>query len=138
MKQSEGSYQLYKQKEEESRITDELDQNKITNVSVAEAPAQPQLPARPNRLLNIVLGIVLGLLLSGGSVFVVELMRDTVTTPRELEALTGLRVLVSVPKNGRRPRAIATEESPKFLSRHSLNRRSVSRSLSGCLTKNQI
>jgi uncharacterized protein involved in exopolysaccharide biosynthesis len=114
VKQSEESYQLYKQKEEEARITDELDQNKITNVSVAEAPAQPQLPARPNRPLNVTLGIVLGLLLSAASVFVVELMRDTVTTPRELEALTGQRVLVSVPKNGRRPVVVATEESPEF------------------------
>ena len=38
MKQSDENYQLYKKKEEEARITDELDQNKITNVSVAEAP----------------------------------------------------------------------------------------------------
>jgi uncharacterized protein involved in exopolysaccharide biosynthesis len=114
VKQSEESYQLYKQKEEEARITDELDENKITNVSVAEAPAQPQLPARPNRPLNLVLGIVLGLLLSAGSVFVVELMRDTITTPRELEALTGQRVLASMPKNGRRPRVVATPESPEI------------------------
>jgi uncharacterized protein involved in exopolysaccharide biosynthesis len=114
VKQSEESYQLYKQKEEEARITDELDENKITNVSVAEAPAQPQLPARPNRPLNLAMGIVLGLLLSAGSVFVVELMRDTVTTPRELEALTGQRVLASMPKNGRRPRVVATAESPEI------------------------
>jgi uncharacterized protein involved in exopolysaccharide biosynthesis len=115
VKQSEDSYQLYKQKEEESRITDELDQNKITNVSVAEAPAQPQLPVRPNRPLNLILGVVLGAMLSVGSVFVVELMRDTVLTPRDLEALTGKRVLVSVPKNGRAPRAVLVEEeSPEI------------------------
>ncbi|MGI9064961.1 MAG: GumC family protein [Pyrinomonadaceae bacterium] len=113
VKQSGESYQLYKQKEEEARITDELDENKITNVSVAEAPAQPQLPVRPNRLLNLILGIVLGGLLTVGSVFVVELMRDTVLTPRELEDLTGKRVLVSVPKNGRAPRAVVIEESPE-------------------------
>jgi uncharacterized protein involved in exopolysaccharide biosynthesis len=120
VKQSEDSYQLYKQKEEEARITDELDQNKITNVSVAEAPAQPQLPVRPNRPLNLILGIVLGALLSIGSVFVVELMRDTVLTPRDLESLTGKKVLVSVPKNGRAPRVVRVdeahveEESPEF------------------------
>jgi uncharacterized protein involved in exopolysaccharide biosynthesis len=116
VKQSEDSYQLYKQKEEEARITDELDQNKITNVSVAEAPAQPQLPVRPNRPLNLILGIVLGALLSVGSVFVVEFMRDTVLTPRDLEVLTGQRVLVSVPKNGRAPRAVPVEEESPELS----------------------
>jgi len=115
VKQSEESYQLYKQKEEEARITDELDENKITNVSVAEAPAQPQLPVRPNRLLNLILGLVLGALLSIGSVFIVELMRDTVLTPRELEVLTGKRVLVSVPKNGRAPRpVVVVDESPEL------------------------
>jgi uncharacterized protein involved in exopolysaccharide biosynthesis len=118
VKQSEDSYQLYKQKEEEARITDELDQNKITNVSVAEAPAQPQLPVRPNRALNLILGVVLGALLSVGSVFMVELMRDTVLTPRDLEALTGKRVLVSVPKNGRAPRTdFVEEESPEIAER---------------------
>jgi uncharacterized protein involved in exopolysaccharide biosynthesis len=110
VKQSEESYQLYKQKEEEARITDELDENKITNVSVAEAPAQPQLPVRPNRPLNMILGVFLGALLSVGSVFIVELMRDTVLTPRELESLTGKKVLVSMPKNGRAPRAVLVQE----------------------------
>ena len=114
VKQSEESYQLYKQKEEESRITDELDQNKITNVSVAEAPAQPQLPSRPNRPLNFILGVVLGALLSIGSVFIAELMRDTVLTPRELEGLTGKKVLVSVPRNGRSPRP-EVMESPGLI-----------------------
>lgn len=114
VKQSDDSYQLYKQKEEEARITDELDQNKITNVSVAEAPAQPQIPVRPNRPLNLILGVVLGALLSIGSVFIAELMHDTVLTPRELEVLTGKRVLVSVPRNGRAARPVAME-SPERL-----------------------
>jgi len=105
VKQSEDNYQLYKKKEEEARITDELDQNKITNVSVAEAPSQPQLPVKPNRPLNLILGVFLGVLLSIGSVVVAEFMRDTVLTPRDLELLTGQRVLASLPKMGRRQRA---------------------------------
>ena len=44
VKQSQESFALYSKKQEEARITDELDQNKITNVSVAEAPVAPQLP----------------------------------------------------------------------------------------------
>ena len=101
VKQSADNYQLYKQKEEEARITDELDQNKITNVSIAEAPVQSQLPVRPNRPLNLVLGLFLGGLLAFGSVFVAEFMRDTVLTPQELEALTGARVLAALPDGGR-------------------------------------
>src|SRR6185295_2455057 len=75
VKESGENYQLYNKKEEEARITDELDQNKITNVSIAEAPVQPQLPVKPNRLINFGLGLVLGLLLSGGSVVARESVR---------------------------------------------------------------
>jgi len=106
VKESADNYELYKKKEEEARITDELDQNKITNVSVAEAPIQPQLPVKPNRPLNLILGVFLGALLSIGSVVVAEFMRDTVLTPRELEVVTGKRVLASLPNMGRATRVM--------------------------------
>jgi uncharacterized protein involved in exopolysaccharide biosynthesis len=99
VKQAEDNYQLYQKKEEEARITDELDQNKITNVSVAEAPIQPSIPVRPNRPLNLLLGLFLGALLSLGSVVIAEFMRDTVLTPHELEVLTGRAVLASLPND---------------------------------------
>jgi hypothetical protein len=105
VKESADNYGLYKKKAEEARITDELDQNKITNVSVAEAPIQPQLPVRPNRPLNLILGVFLGALLSVGSVVIAEFMRDTVLTPRELESITGQPVLASLPNTGRASRA---------------------------------
>lgn len=106
VKENSENYQLYKKKEEEARITDELDQNKITNVSIAEAPMRTQLPVRPNRPMNLVLGIFLGVLLSLGGVVVAEFLRDTVLTPHELEALTGKAVLVSIPKGWREPRSV--------------------------------
>ncbi|MEK6279129.1 MAG: Wzz/FepE/Etk N-terminal domain-containing protein [Acidobacteriota bacterium] len=109
VKQSDDSYQVYKKKEEEARITNELDLNKITNVSIAESAVESQLPARPNRALNIVLGIFLGALLSIGTVFIAEMMRDTVLTPGELETLTGRNVLASLPRYARVPRALLDE-----------------------------
>ena len=99
VKQADDNYQLYQKKEEEARITDELDENKITNVSVAEAAIQPSLPVRPNRPLNLLLGLFLGAFLSLGVVVVAEFMRDTVLTPHELEILTGHPVLASLPKD---------------------------------------
>jgi hypothetical protein len=114
VKESADNYQLYKKKEEEARITDELDQNKITNVSVAEAPVQSQIPVKPNRPLNLILGLFLGALLSIGSVVIAEFLRDTVLTPRELELLTGQRVLASLPNTGRAPRVIVVESPEPF------------------------
>jgi uncharacterized protein involved in exopolysaccharide biosynthesis len=104
VKEAEDNYQLYAKKEEESRIADELDQNKITNVSLAEEPSQPQLPSKPNRPLNLILGIVLGAIVSVGSVLAAEFTRQNVETPRELEILSGSPVLATIPKDvgGRR------------------------------------
>src|ERR1043166_247005 len=114
VKESADNYELYKKKAEEARITDELDQNKLTNVSIAEAPVQPQLPVRPNRPLNLILGVFLGALLSIGSVVVAEFMRDTVLTPRELESFTGQPVLASLPnmrRASRRPALVSEKFS---------------------------
>ena len=130
-KESGDNYQLYKKKEEEARITNELDLSKITNVSVAEAPVQSQLPVKPNRPLNLILGVFLGVLLSIGSVVIAEFLRDTVLTPRELEKLTGERVLASLPNTGRARREVIFIESKAaerevfeplpFVSKHKLS-----------------
>ena len=99
VKEAEENYQLYAKKREEARIGDELDRQKITNVSIAEAPAVPLIPSSPNRSLNLGLGILVAAVLSLGTVFSVEMLGDTVHTPRQLEALTGSTVLATVPQN---------------------------------------
>ena len=110
VKQSEETYQLYAQKEEESRIGDALDKQKISNVSVAEAPIAPLTPNKNERLTIAVLGLSIGLLFAFGSAFVTELLRDTFYSPRELEAFTGVQVLATIPLNKKRPNVEATEE----------------------------
>lgn len=99
VKQADDSYQLYAQKKEESRISDELDKQKISNVSIAEAPTVPRVPYKTNRSLTVVLGFGMGLLLGFGCAVVAEFLRETVHTPRELEALTSLPVVATVPLN---------------------------------------
>lgn len=102
VKESTDNYQLYAKKREEARIADELDRQKITNVSIAEAATAAQIPSSPNRGMNLVLGVVLAGFLSLGSVFSAEMLSDAVHTPRQLEALTGAKVLATVPENSRR------------------------------------
>jgi polysaccharide biosynthesis protein PslE len=110
VRQSADNYELYTKKEEEARITDELDQNKITNVSIAEAPAQPQIPSKPNRPLNLLLGVFLGAVFSVAGVIAAESMRDTVETPRELEALMDQRVVASLPRGTRQVHHVLREK----------------------------
>ncbi|HMG74418.1 MAG TPA: Wzz/FepE/Etk N-terminal domain-containing protein [Pyrinomonadaceae bacterium] len=101
-KEAEENYQLYAKKREEARIADELDRQKITNVSIAEAPAAPRIPSSPNRPLNLLLGVFVATFLSLGTVFSAEMLGGTIHTPRQLEALTGATVLATVPENSRR------------------------------------
>jgi uncharacterized protein involved in exopolysaccharide biosynthesis len=96
VKEAEDNYQLYAKKQEEARITDEMDQKKITNVALAETPLIQKAPVKPNRLLTLGLGIFLAFFVSLCAVFVAELLRDTVHTPRELELLAGIPVIATL------------------------------------------
>jgi succinoglycan biosynthesis transport protein ExoP len=102
LKEAEENYQLYAKKREESRIADELDRQKITNVSIAEAPVAAQIPSSPNRPANLLLGVVLAAFLSLGSVFSAELLDDTVHSARQLEAMLDAPVLATVPEKSRK------------------------------------
>jgi uncharacterized protein involved in exopolysaccharide biosynthesis len=95
LKTSEDNYQLYAKKREEARIADEMDQNKITNVALAEKPLPRRTPASPNRRLIIGLGLFLALLVSLTMVLVAEVVRDTVHTPRELELMAEIPVIAT-------------------------------------------
>ena len=106
VKQAEGTYQLYSRKQEESQIEDALDEKKITNISIAEAPVVPINPNRGNQILVLVVGLMSGLLLAFGSAFLTELMRETFMTPRELQAFTGYPVIAAIPLQKGRSRQV--------------------------------
>ncbi len=106
VKKADEINQLYAQKQEESRISDELDKQKISNISIAEAAVVPRVPNKTNRSLTILLGAVMGLLLGIGCAITSEFFRETVHTPSELEALTGLPVVATVPLNSKRLRRL--------------------------------
>lgn len=110
VKEAEDNYQLYEKKREEARIADELDQSKITNVSLAEAPVESHLPTKPNRPLNLILGIVLGALISLAAAVTAEFLRGNVETPRELEMLSGSHVLATIPVQSRDSRSLIIDK----------------------------
>jgi uncharacterized protein involved in exopolysaccharide biosynthesis len=95
-KTSEENFLLYTRKQEETRISEELDRQRIINVSVAELPLTPLFPSSPNWPLNLLLGFLLACFVSGGVVFAAEYMDRSFRTPEEVEAFLNIPVLVSL------------------------------------------
>ena len=66
------------------------------SVSVVEAAITPDSPVRPNVPLNTTLGALVGLILACGLAALLEYLDDTVKSPDEVEAATGLTTLGGV------------------------------------------
>lgn len=92
------SYQLYLTKFEESRISEAMDTEGLTNVSVIEPAVPPLKPVSPNILLNMVLGLVLGVFGAFALVFFLEHLDDSLEKTEEVEEYLQLPVLASIPE----------------------------------------
>jgi len=103
IKASEANYLLYVQKQEQARIADEMDKDRILNVAIAEAPSVPSLPVYPPMLL-ILAGGVLALMISLAVGFVADYLDPSIRTPDELVQFLGLPLLATFAKNGHPPR----------------------------------
>jgi uncharacterized protein involved in exopolysaccharide biosynthesis len=93
---NEKNYQTYVEKFEEARISDDLNRQKIANISLIQAPAVPQKPVKPKKLLNIILGILLGAVAGLGYAFFSEYSAQSFSTPEQVERRLGLPVLTSI------------------------------------------
>ena len=60
---AEKSHEVYAKKLEEFRASEEMDRQKLTNISVIQAAAVPIAPIRPNKKLNLLVSVMLGIAL---------------------------------------------------------------------------
>jgi uncharacterized protein involved in exopolysaccharide biosynthesis len=95
-KESEDNYLLYSRKQEEARIAEALDRQRIGNIALVDPPRTPLLPDRKITKTTVV-ALFLGLLLTPGVALAAGTLRNTVYTSAELAAITDLPVLASVP-----------------------------------------
>ena len=96
LKTAEDKYLLYANKREEARIGDALEQSRILDVSLAEQPTVPALPARSFVALGA-LGLALAGTCSTGLVFAKDYLDPAFRTPNEVIAYLGTPVLASLP-----------------------------------------
>src|ERR1700690_1126659 len=96
LKAAEEKYLLYVSKREEARIEDALDQGGILNVTIAEAPRVPALPARAGWVFGLI-AVVLGGTLSTSLAFAADYLNPSFRTPDDVLAYLGIPVLASLP-----------------------------------------
>lgn len=93
----QNNYQLYSQKKNEAQIADAMDQQQLVNVAIAERPTFSGKPYRPRALMDLSLGLFTALFVGLCAIFFAELGRDTISSPSELEALSTIPVLATIP-----------------------------------------
>jgi uncharacterized protein involved in exopolysaccharide biosynthesis len=101
VKATEDNYMLYLRKQEEARISDELDRKRIINVAIAESATVPVLPAN-NRALTVLIGLLLGSLTSVVVALGSEYLDPTFRTSDELSTFLDIPVLAAMPQSGKR------------------------------------
>ncbi len=98
-KANEENYLLYHRKREEARIADALDQRKIINAAVAEAPVAPLVPASLPTGVKLLLAVVIAILASMGFGFLMEYLDPSFRTPEEVKEYLEIPLLATLPKH---------------------------------------
>ena len=70
---------------------------KVDNVSTIDVAKVPENPVAPNKVMNIAIATVLGMMVSVGLVFVLEFLDRTYKTPTDIERHLGLPILGAIP-----------------------------------------
>jgi polysaccharide biosynthesis protein PslE len=91
------NYDNYNKKLNESRISEAMDTEKLTNASLIEPARIPVEPVEPKKLLNLLLSIVLGILGGIGLSYFFEMFDDSIGKPEDVEADLNLIYLASIP-----------------------------------------
>lgn len=70
---------------------------KVDSVSTIDVAKVPGSPVAPNKVMNIAIATVLGMMVSVGLVFVLEFLDRTYKTPSDIERHLGLPILGAIP-----------------------------------------
>ena len=93
---SEKNYQIYADRLETARVSDEMDRRKLANISVVQPATAPMKPVWPRRRLLIVLGVVVGAVAGMGLALFAEYLGQDFNTPGSVERRLELPVLATV------------------------------------------
>ncbi|GEM_PF-3182455 len=87
-------FKSYLDRTETAKIVDDLNHAGITSLSILQSPTFPYEPARPKKVLVIVLSIFIGLLAGLGLCLSAEALDGTISLPEQVETSLGLPLLL--------------------------------------------
>ena len=90
------NYVLYRERLEEARISKEMDQLKMANISVIQPATVPSNPIKPQKGLNILLSLIVGLVVSVTLAFLAEYMEGGYTRPEYVARDLELPILTNI------------------------------------------
>lgn len=93
---NEKNYETYVNRAEESRLLDEMNKQKLSNIRVIQSASVPAEPVSMSKAQVIILGVVGGMILAVVSAFLSDKTRQTFSTPRQIEKALMLPVLASL------------------------------------------
>jgi uncharacterized protein involved in exopolysaccharide biosynthesis len=99
--EAERNYQAFRAKAEEQRLASELDEMKVSNVSVIQGPTVPTKHARPRKALNLAVGAAFGILSGLLYAMIAEYLSQSMSTPHAVARRLQLPVLVTVSRRRR-------------------------------------
>jgi polysaccharide biosynthesis transport protein len=70
------------------------------NLRILDRAPVPKTPIKPRTILNLAVGVVLGLLLGVGAVFFLDYMDNTIRSSEDVEQFLKLNLLAIIPKQG--------------------------------------
>lgn len=95
----EANYRKYYEKLEQARIDNALEIGKISNISVVQPATYPVKPVRPRKMLNLALGLFLGIFGGIGLAFFSEYLDHTFKKPEDIEERLKLPTLAAIPRS---------------------------------------
>ena len=95
---NESVFQKYADNQEQARIDQALEFEKISNISVVQKATLPIEPISPRKFRNILMGIFVGIFGGLTVAFVFEYFDHSFNKPQDVEQRLGLPTLASIPR----------------------------------------
>jgi len=92
-----SNYSKYSESREQARIDQALELEKISNISIVQPASFPVKPIRPKKLLNLAMGLFLGIFGGLGLAFFTEYQDHSFKKPEDVDNHLNLPVLATLP-----------------------------------------